>query len=167
MIIAGALVLFLFAVMIGGWQGWWIGSVAVLLVIARILYYRDDQAFKRKIRAYHYRVEWKKTQALIEAEQQRQQAMRIDAETNKVYFILDSTNNTVKIGVSQHPIKRMADLQTSSPHPLTLLAVTLGGYELEKKLHRRFARYRLSGEWFRMNDDLKSYIQLAKRGQDQ
>ena len=59
----------------------------------------------------------------------------------------------VKIGMSSNPDKRRADLQTSNPETVSLVAVAscasraVAG-NLEKRLHKLFHKDRVNGEWF-------------------
>lgn len=74
-----------------------------------------------------------------------------------VYFI-GNGNGQVKIGVSDHPFRRMLDLQTASPYPLALLACAPGGGAKERDLHLTFADSRLCGEWFECSEKIRDYI---------
>ncbi|MCG3039187.1 GIY-YIG nuclease family protein [Streptomyces sp. S1A] len=69
-----------------------------------------------------------------------------------VYLIGSPVVRPVKIGVSDDPEERLADLQTGSPVPLVLLWQVLGGQRLESLLHDRFAACRTHGEWFDFGD---------------
>lgn len=82
-----------------------------------------------------------------------------------VYFAA-ADDDVVKIGLARDPAKRIATLQTSHPKKLALLLVLPGGRDLEQRLHARFARYRVGGEWFRREGHLRNFIesQLAKAG---
>lgn len=59
--------------------------------------------------------------------------------------------NFVKIGKTTRKESRIANMQTANPFELVTIAVIDAddGDELEKELHKRFARYRHRGEWFR------------------
>lgn len=72
-----------------------------------------------------------------------------------VYFIEMVGRDLVKIGDSWDPVTRARQLQTGNPIPLRLLDFVVGD---EKAIHRRFARYRVQGEWFRLSDEIKAYI---------
>lgn len=66
------------------------------------------------------------------------------------YTYLIGGGGALKIGRTYGtttPESRLPMLQTGNPNKLTLLGV-LGGGHHERELHRRFARYRLVGEWF-------------------
>lgn len=76
-------------------------------------------------------------------------APAIDGRDVYLVQVGDAANAPVKIGVATDVQQRLADLQTSSPYPLTLRAVFPGaGGAMEAWLHTRFAAYRLHGEWF-------------------
>lgn len=64
----------------------------------------------------------------------------------------------VKIGIAEHPKKRLAQLQVGSPALLTLHSARLTddaeGWEVE--LHKRFRAQRAHGEWFRVNDEIRA-----------
>ena len=74
-----------------------------------------------------------------------------------LYFI--RSGNCVKIGVSERPWQRLADLQTAHHERLEMLAIMPGGYEEERQLHRRFSEYHQLREWFRDNDELQQLVQ--------
>lgn len=79
-----------------------------------------------------------------------------------VYFI-GNGNGQVKIGYSKEPFKRLASLQTASPYRLELLAIVPGTEETEDQLHRKFASYRLAGEWFTLSDSIRYEIDASDR----
>jgi len=79
------------------------------------------------------------------------------AETSVVYFL--AAGPFIKIGKgSGDATKRASELQTGCPYPITILATMPGGVREEKALHRRFARIRAHGEWFRAEDFLLNFI---------
>lgn len=74
-----------------------------------------------------------------------------DSETlpvNAVYVIGTANSQTVKIGVSKHPTRRLREIQLMSPVPLAVRWSCPGSYELESALHARFERLHAHGEWF-------------------
>lgn len=77
---------------------------------------------------------------------------------NKTYFITDGTY--VKIGITQDIQKRIAQIQTGNPKKLTL--VHLIDDDLERYYHDKFKKYRVSGEWFLYNNQIKKHIQKLK-----
>jgi hypothetical protein len=80
-----------------------------------------------------------------------------------VYFISDG--EFVKIGYSADWRARLKALQTSNPRELCAAAVIAGTIADERALHRRFAsdRLRADNEWFRFSDEIRTFIQTAKR----
>ena len=82
-----------------------------------------------------------------------------------VYFVQSGRRGSIKIGSAINVERRMTTLQTGNPDRLRLLAVikckTRGdAMVLEKKLHKKFKRHRLRGEWY------KSHIKLADIRED-
>jgi hypothetical protein len=56
-----------------------------------------------------------------------------------------------KIGYSKDPKKRLHQLQTGSATILSLYGTIEGDMAKEKELHKKFAQYSKSGEWFEYN----------------
>lgn len=65
-----------------------------------------------------------------------------------VYLMQRGAGGPVKIGLSVRPEKRNAQLQTATAEHLRIVATVLGGSDMERELHARFASSRLNGEWF-------------------
>ena len=68
-------------------------------------------------------------------------------------YVIGSTEHPhLKIGYSNNPIKRLADLQIAHANPLSLLHFTDISPETvklaEKHIHACFADKKTSGEWF-------------------
>ena len=76
-----------------------------------------------------------------------------------IYFIQEKGNvcGPIKIGRACDPVKRLKELQTSSPAVLTILA-TIPDENDDFAYHRKFAVYHLRGEWFQPVGDLVSFI---------
>ena len=72
----------------------------------------------------------------------------------QTYFIASATR--VKIGKSRDPHKRLVSLQTASPEHLTLILIL--DEDREQELHRKFAAYRLRGEWFERAPLIHSFV---------
>lgn len=94
------------------------------------------------------------------AEWEREQARLLKDANEKtfVYFIVDWQRSAVKIGVSAKPEQRLREVQTGNPHPLDLALIVPGGYALERRLHQQYAPIRLSGEWFKLTQELVDLI---------
>lgn len=67
-----------------------------------------------------------------------------------VYLLHAEGTDLYKIGKAVDVDKRIANLQTSSPHKLTLFAVVEG--TRERDLHARYKQFRRHGEWFCLPD---------------
>lgn len=81
-----------------------------------------------------------------------------------VYFIQSTgPGEHIKIGVAASPSKRLADMQTSSPHELVLRKVIEGDKATESEMHIRFAEYHFRGEWFLPDGDLLAFITPPKK----
>lgn len=78
----------------------------------------------------------------------------------EVYFVRALKLGLIKIGQTDCALTRLGNMQTGSPDRLELLGVIIGGdaVAVERSLHRRFARSRLHGEWFRPSEALLAYI---------
>jgi hypothetical protein len=76
----------------------------------------------------------------------------------QIYFI--GFRNYVKIGFTRTPLKyRLAGLQTAVPEKLVVLAVIDGSAADERALHKRFSSYRLEGEWFQFDGELREFVE--------
>lgn len=78
-----------------------------------------------------------------------------------VYYLVtrSGTEAFVKIGYTEGcPWVRMAEVGLGCPFPLELLGLERGGYAEERLQHRRFARLRVRGEWFRLQGALIDHI---------
>lgn len=85
-----------------------------------------------------------------------------------VYFIQNSFGQ-VKIGHSTDPVTRLSDLRVGTTDDLQIIRVLDGGRATERWLHRRFAPYRLTGEWFAWHDDMRTIVppdENSKRRQE-
>jgi hypothetical protein len=77
----------------------------------------------------------------------------------KVYFILDSASNAVKVGKANNIQERMSDLQTGNPNTLKLIhqiecESEKQSFLLEQTLHKKLQGIRLIGEWFRYDESI-------------
>ncbi len=80
----------------------------------------------------------------------------------RVYFAL--CGGRLKIGVATTVSGRIGALQNGNPEEVKLLTCVPGDEELEARLHKRFAKLHVRGEWFRYEGALLEYVQsLPKR----
>lgn len=91
---------------------------------------------------------------------------RSRAVSTFVYFI-QTESGTIKIGQSLDINGRMQSLQRSSGEMMRLVGwihdTNVIKTPLETKLHRRFAKARVMGEWFRPVPELIEYIEKEAR----
>ena len=83
-----------------------------------------------------------------------------------VYFIKSGKKGAIKIGKSNRPEKRMAELQTGNPYKLYLIAfihceTEKEAFSLEKKMHRLFRSQKMNGEWFHSSINLKKVTEIS------
>jgi hypothetical protein len=77
-----------------------------------------------------------------------------------IYFIQATSDNRIKIGMSDNPTIRLRQLQTgsSSQKPYTILTVLPGGRRREKELHKKFKEYHSHREWFNPASEILEFI---------
>jgi Meiotically Up-regulated Gene 113 (MUG113) protein len=80
-----------------------------------------------------------------------------------IYFI-GSEDGRVKIGYSTKPGKRLRAVQTGASTLLRLIAAVRGSPQDEQQLHAKFVDYRLRGEWFRFEGELRTYVEELTDG---
>jgi len=68
-----------------------------------------------------------------------------------VYVIHAVGTNRVKVGFSLTPEKRLIELQTGSPFPLSLIGKREGTIGLERAIHFRLREHWQTGEWFEID----------------
>jgi hypothetical protein len=73
-----------------------------------------------------------------------------------VYVI--QCGDMVKIGYSRNVGQRLAQIRTSNPGAVRLVATLPGGAAEEKALHQRFAEFRSNGEWFHRRGAMRRWI---------
>lgn len=77
-----------------------------------------------------------------------------------VYFV--GFKDRVKVGFTTHFPNRLSALRVSSSERLEVFLTIKGTLATEKKLHKKFAKYRLEGEWFWMVPAILSFIERRK-----
>lgn len=90
-------------------------------------------------------------------------------EAGGVYFVVaGEREERVKIGCAKNIRKRVAELQTSSPYRLRLAAFLLcdDPPKEEANNHKKFAAYRLHGEWFSLSGELLDEVRRLRVAAD-
>jgi hypothetical protein len=79
-----------------------------------------------------------------------------------VYFVRAANLGLIKIGYTAVDTaeNRLSQLQTGQPFELFLLGTIPGGRDAEAGLHREFAEYRKTGEWFELPSEAVDLILL-------
>jgi myo-inositol catabolism protein IolC len=77
----------------------------------------------------------------------------------RIVYVMRDARGYIKIGIAQsqkHVSKRRAALQTGNPFLIEVLHTkrVWNAATLEKRLHKRFERYRMEGEWFRLSPEM-------------
>lgn len=84
-----------------------------------------------------------------------------ESKTKKIYLILDSKNNLIKIGQSFYPKTREKTLQGVSPQ-WDLITTWIAPTFVEKELHEKYRLKRTRGEWFKLTfsdlEEIKEYM---------
>ncbi len=76
-----------------------------------------------------------------------------------IYFIQAGNLDIVKIGVTSNRVGlRLSHLQVSSWEELKILGSFLCERSEEHKIHMRFSKDRIRGEWFRLTGEISEFI---------
>ncbi len=78
----------------------------------------------------------------------------------RIYFVA-AGKRAVKIGTARNVKSRLAALQTANHEPLRVLGSIRGDRYVERAIHRKFAKLRIRGEWFRARKRLFAFIEEA------
>lgn len=79
------------------------------------------------------------------------------ADAKYTYFMRDRRSGLIKIGMSNNPEKRRAQLSGSGALDMEIL-LTLRDGHLEGCYHKHFADLRVEGEWFNPHPDIFAEI---------
>jgi hypothetical protein len=84
------------------------------------------------------------------------------------YVYLIESAGCTKIGMTTNPKRRIADLQTSNPMPMTLRYVfeckEIRAVRVEVAAHQHFSFHRMRGEWFYIDADMVADWLMNKSG---
>lgn len=83
-------------------------------------------------------------------------------EVGTVYQVAANRSDLVKIGFTDRPMsQRLRQMQTGSPTKLRLVSWFPGTLADERAMHRRLARFRERGEWFRDTQELREVFEMV------
>ena len=85
-----------------------------------------------------------------------------NSKNSYVYFIQEGTTGKIKIGYSSNPHERLKSHQTSNSSTLRILGIIEGNIESEQLIHKRFEKFKVTGEWFEPVDSLLTFIENSK-----
>lgn len=80
-----------------------------------------------------------------------------DETDGYVYFLRGA--NEVKIGWSRNLSQRLEKLRNGNAFPVFICKVLPGTRATERRFHKRFAEYRIRGEWFDLRGSLAKYLE--------
>lgn len=75
-----------------------------------------------------------------------------------VYFCQSIVGGPIKVGLTDHPWRRLSALQIGNPYRLRFVGFLPGDRADEQALHEVFASARLRGEWFHPTPDLTGFV---------
>lgn len=84
---------------------------------------------------------------------------QVSSKQGYVYVIGNLLQKVCKIGFSENPKKRIKSIQTGCPFVLNTLLLFEADKYTETRLHHKYAKYRISGEWFSIEGELKESIE--------
>jgi len=81
-----------------------------------------------------------------------------------VYFISNQRKSVVKIGIANNPTQRLKTFQTANHEKLIILKVIkrnnrTKAFQLESALHRKFKKFHIQGEWFKLTHTIETFIE--------
>jgi len=81
-----------------------------------------------------------------------------------VYFITNQRETVVKIGIANNPLQRLKTFQTANHEELIILKTIklktrAEAFQLETALHRKFKKFHIRGEWFKLTGTVESFIE--------
>ena len=86
--------------------------------------------------------------------------IKIDAPSPGHIYLMASDDGYYKIGISDNPAARRAQLATASPHAIRIIhsVTSTNARKTERELHHAYADKRCAGEWFRLTAEDVTHI---------
>jgi hypothetical protein len=75
-----------------------------------------------------------------------------------LYLMINTTNNTLKIGRSNNPITRLKQLNTASSDRIELICIHEDFGDAEIRIHKKFEKFKLNGEWFIYSQEIVDFM---------
>ncbi len=79
-----------------------------------------------------------------------------------VYIFQISNDGPIKIGFSEFPEGRLSTLQQNMPYELFMVHYEDSDMRIELLTHNKLSPYKLRGEWYENNDNMRQYIEYIK-----
>lgn len=76
----------------------------------------------------------------------------------RVYFLENSTQGLLKVGVSLDVQRRLREIQRDGVGEIHLLGDIPGGFTIERVLHELFGDWRVHGEWFTFTPEIRGTV---------
>jgi hypothetical protein len=80
-----------------------------------------------------------------------------DTRKTLIYVLRRGDSREVKIGITRDLARRVKAIQHANAQPITVFATFPGDPFAERRVHERFARARVRGEWFAADDGLLAW----------
>jgi len=80
-----------------------------------------------------------------------------------VYFVQQGKSGPIKIGFSKNGWRsRLSAIQVGNPYQLDMIKAVKGDRKLETKIHSKFNKFKMVGEWFEPHPTLLKYIKCLQ-----
>lgn len=83
---------------------------------------------------------------------------KVSDKKGYVYVIGNLEEKICKIGFSEKPKERLKGIQTGCPYLLKIILLFEADKYTETRLHHKYSRYKINGEWFNIEGSLKDSI---------
>lgn len=77
-----------------------------------------------------------------------------------IYFLKDTENKYIKVGISNSPASRLQTLRPDCPFELEMIGSFVGSRSVESGIKKKFKEYHIRGEWFYYCTEIVDRINL-------
>lgn len=81
-------------------------------------------------------------------------------------YAASAGDGRVKIGLSLEPKARIKSIAENAGLPIVPVVIIKGHAAIERAIHVKFSEHRLSGEWFKFTDEIRSFLGLLADGRN-